>query len=81
MRLLHFFTALLYGTYLAYAGLLFLLVPWSHLWSALVVRLPPFPAGVLGAPGVRGAISAFGLLHFLVAALEIKNALTDKKAD
>ena len=78
VRLIHFLVALVYGTYLTYAGLLFLLVPWSPLWGMLIVRLPPVPGGTLGSPGFRGAVSAFGLLHFLVAALEIRNLFSGK---
>ncbi len=68
--LTRFTLLILYGTYLAYAGLFFLVAPWTELWTLLVIRLPALPAVVLGNPAVRGMISAFGLLHFGLAALE-----------
>ncbi len=69
---------LLYATYLAYAGLFFLLVPWSEIWIILVMRLP-FPiAVVLGHPSTKGMLSAFGLLHFVLALYEAVKGLRPK---
>ncbi len=76
--LTRFLLVLLYATYLAYAGLFFLLVPWTEIWTVLVMRLP-FPiAVVLGHPSVKGMLSAFGLLHFILAIFEGATGLRPK---
>lgn len=73
-----FLLVLLYATYLAYAGLFFLLAPWTEIWTMLVIRLPVQPAAFLGDPSVKGMISAFGLLHFVVALIEATTGLRSK---
>jgi hypothetical protein len=73
-----FFLLLLYATYLAYAGLFFLLAPWSEIWTILVIRLPLPLAAALGQPWVRGVISAFGVLHFVLAIIEATTGLRPK---
>ncbi len=70
-----FLLVLVYATYLAYAGLFFLLAPWSEIWTMLVIRLPVQPAAFLGDPSIRGMISAFGLLHFVMAFVEATSGL------
>lgn len=55
--------------YLCVAGWFFVLAPWSRFWSSHVVPgAPPWLMGQLASPAVRGALSAFGLLHFFTAA-------------
>ncbi|RLE28555.1 MAG: hypothetical protein DRJ61_16215 [Acidobacteria bacterium] len=73
-----FLLVLMYATYLAYAGLFFLLAPWTEIWTMLVMRLPVQAAGVLGDSSVKGMISAFGLLHFVVALIEATTGLRPK---
>jgi len=68
--LARFLLLLLYATYLAYAGLFFLLVPWTEIWTIFVMRLPLPIAVVLGHSSVKGMLSAFGLFHFILAAIE-----------
>lgn len=63
---------LLYASYLTYAGLIFLLLPWSTLWALALEKLPVALAIPLGRPALRGMLSAFGLLHFIVAFNEIR---------
>lgn len=53
--------------YLALAGWVCVLVPWSQHWLVLVWSLPPSWARVFAHPACRGALSGFGVLHFLVA--------------
>lgn len=78
VRFARFLLLLLYATYLAYAGLFFLLAPWTDIWTALVMRLPLPLAAVLGHPSVKGMISTFGLLHFLLAVFEATVGLRPK---
>jgi hypothetical protein len=52
-------------------GLAMLLLPWTDVWAALVYRLAPTWGATLDAPALRGAVSAFGLLHLLLVVLEM----------
>jgi len=72
VRLIRFLLILIYASYLAYAGVIFLLLPWSELWTLAMEKLPASFAIPLGHPAVRGMISAFGILHFLIALGEIR---------
>jgi len=72
VRLIRFLLILIYASYLAYAGIIFLLLPWSGIWTMAMEKLPASFAIPLGHPALRGMISAFGLLHFLVALSEIR---------
>ncbi|MEN8163853.1 MAG: hypothetical protein ABFS37_06975 [Acidobacteriota bacterium] len=78
MVLSRFLLLLLYATYLSYAGLFFLLAPWTEIWTMLVMRLPVPLASFLGHPAVKGMISAFGLLHFGLAFIEAATGLRSK---
>lgn len=67
-----FLLVLLYTCYLVQVGLLMTLLPWSEAWSLLVLRLPPFAAAWLDHPSVKGIVTAFGLLHLLLLAVELR---------
>lgn len=59
---------LIVAIYLTAAGWFFVLAPWSAYWSKHVVAGSPlWLAGVLGHASLRGALSAFGVIHFAVA--------------
>ena len=60
----------LYAGYLIHIGLAMLLLPWSTVWTDLVMRLPGSVATVAASASFRGALSGFGLLHLLLAAAE-----------
>jgi hypothetical protein len=60
----------LYAGYLIHIGLAMLLLPWSTVWTDLILRLPGPVASVAASASFRGALSAFGLLHLLLAAAE-----------
>jgi hypothetical protein len=67
-RLLH----ILFIIYCAEAGFFLLVVPWSDSWERLAGPLGPAGfAALLGAPIVRGAISGFGLVHFVWGAHDL----------
>jgi hypothetical protein len=54
--------------YLCAAGWFFILAPWSRFWASDVVPRGPFwLIPWLDSPAVRGALSAFGALHFVAA--------------
>jgi hypothetical protein len=59
------------GILFVLAGIAMLLLPWSPLWGHLVAQLPPEAAGIVDLPAVRGAISGFGAVHFLLLATEL----------
>ena len=55
-------------TYLCAAGWFFVLAPWNRIWAeAVVPRAPLWIMGLLDAPAFRGALSGFGVVHFVVA--------------
>ncbi len=60
----------LYAAYLIHVGLAMLLLPWSSLWTDIVLRLPGSLALVAASASFRGALSAFGVLHLVLAATE-----------
>ncbi len=64
----------LYVGYLVQVGLMMVVLPWSDAWSSLILRLPPAVAIVLDAPPLRGAITAFGLIHLGFLLLEFRLA-------
>jgi hypothetical protein len=65
--------------YLTAAGWFFVLAPWSGYWARQVVASSPlWLATVLGNPSLRGALSAFGILHFAMAYAWL-NAVTPKQ--
>jgi hypothetical protein len=54
--------------YLTAAGWFFVLAPWSGFWTSRVVpNAPLWLALVLESPGLRGALSGLGVLHFAAA--------------
>lgn len=71
MRGLRLLGVAFYAGYLVHVGLLMLLLPWSSLWTDLLLRMPYSAATLLGLPAVRGAISAFGALHLAMVAAEL----------
>jgi hypothetical protein len=67
-RLLHF----LFVLYCAEAGLFLLVVPWSASWERLAAPLGSLGfASLVGEPMVRGAVSGFGLVHFVWGAHDL----------
>ncbi len=55
--------------YLCVAGWFFVLAPWSRFWATYVVSgAPAWLLPLVDSPTLRGALSAFGVLHFSVAA-------------
>lgn len=71
MRAVQLLIVVLYASYMVYAGLGMLVLPWSELWALVVVRTPPGIGAVLDLPWVRGLISAYGLLHLLVVIADV----------
>lgn len=54
--------------YLCAAGWFFVLAPWSRFWGVVIVpRVPLTLVPLLDSPALRGALSGFGVLHFLAA--------------
>jgi hypothetical protein len=60
-----------YVGYLVQAGLLMVMLPWSEAWSVMLVRLPTSLAAWLDSPAIRGVVTAFGVLHLMLLALEL----------
>jgi len=74
VRTLRLAGVVVYVTYLVQVGLLMTVLPWSDVWSLLVVRLPPRLASLFDHPSLRGTITAFGVLHLLLLAAEVRNS-------
>jgi len=68
----------LYIGYLVQVGLLMIWLPWSGIWGLLVVKMPVRAAWLLDAPMIRGAITAFGVLHLLMVFAELVHAGTQQ---
>ena len=67
--------AFLVTVYLCAAGWFFILAPWSAFWDNVVVSAAPlWLLRALQSPGLRGALSGFGVLHFPVAAAWLGSA-------
>lgn len=71
MRIVQLLTVVLYASYMVYAGLGMLVLPWSEFWALVVIRIPPGFGAILDLPWVRGVISAFGLLHLLIVIADV----------
>ena len=61
---------IVYLLYCVEAGVFLLLVPWSILWSNSYFAQMPALRTVLLSGYLRGGISAFGLLHLVVAVID-----------
>ena len=71
VSLFRFLAIVVYIGYLVNVGLLFIIVPWSQTWGLLLTMCPMKLAEVLGLPSVRGALSAFGVLHLALVLWEL----------
>jgi hypothetical protein len=71
VNLLRFFLIVLYIGYLVNVGLIFIVVPWSQVWGLVLTMLPTELGAFFGLPAVRGALSAFGVLHLLLVLREL----------
>jgi len=71
VSVIRFVAIVVYIGYLVNVGLLFIVVPWSQVWGLLLTRCPMQLAEVLGLPSVRGALSAFGVLHLTLVLWEL----------
>jgi hypothetical protein len=76
-RLLH----ILFILYCAEAGLFLLVVPWSASWERLTSPLALIGVGgMIGEPMVRGAVSGFGLVHFVWGAHDLLGWIERRKS-
>ena len=71
VRVARIFIMVLYASYLTNVGLLLTVVPWSEVWVSFLLLMPAKVAGFVDSPPVRGAISAFGVLHLLLLVAEL----------
>lgn len=67
-----------YISYLVQVGMLMVWLPWSRLWPLLLTKMPVSVALVLDAPAVRGGLTAFGILHLVMVAVELYRAGTGR---
>lgn len=75
-RAAHIAVVLLITFYLCAAGWFCVLAPWTRYWAARVVPgAPIWLSAWLDLPALRGALSGFGVLHFVVAASWLNRGL------
>ena len=59
--------ALFFALYCIEAGLFFIVVPWTHLWTMNpLLQSNPALAVLAANPFVRGFVSGFGAIHIIV---------------
>jgi hypothetical protein len=59
--------ALFFALYCIEAGLFFLVVPWTHLWTMNPLLQNDFALAALAAnPFLRGFVSGFGVIHIII---------------
>jgi hypothetical protein len=71
VSLLRFVAIVVYVGYLVNIGLLMIVLPWSQVWGFLLTMCPTDVAAILDQPWIRGALSAFGVLHLLLVIWEL----------
>jgi hypothetical protein len=71
VRALRIVLWIVYASYLANVGMLLIVLPWSDVWSRIVLLLPYRLALALDAPAVRGVVTAFGVLHLVLLLSEL----------
>jgi len=71
VRALRIAVWIVYASYLANVGMLLIVLPWSDVWSQVVLLLPYRLALTVDAPAVRGVITAFGALHLILLLSEV----------
>jgi len=55
--------------YLCFAGWFFVLAPWTEFWGTVMIpNTPWWMMALADNPTLRGALAAFGVLHFPAAA-------------
>ena len=59
--------ALFFALYCIEAGLFFIVVPWTHLWTMNpLLQAQPSLALLAANPFLRGFVSGFGVIHILI---------------
>ena len=59
--------ALFFALYCIEAGLFFIVVPWTHLWTMNpLLQSAPALAALAANPFLRGFVSGFGVIHILI---------------
>ena len=73
--------ALFFALYCIEAGLFFVVVPWTHLWT-MNPLLQSEPSLMLLAtnPFLRGFVSGFGVVHILIGVKDILRLTAQRRA-
>jgi len=71
VKAVQYLLTIVYIAYLVNAGLLLVLTPWHPVWPLMLLHMPPQAAALLDQPWLRGLLSAFGILHLLLALAEL----------
>lgn len=71
---------LFFALYCLEAGLFFIVVPWTRVWSMNpILQASPQLLLLAGNPFVRGFVSGFGVIHLLIGIKDILKFAQDRR--
>ncbi len=72
--------ALFFALYCLEAGLFFIVVPWTRVWSMNpILHADPALMLLAGNPFVRGFVSGFGVAHLLIGVKDVMRFLSARQ--
>ena len=73
--------ALFFALYCIEAGLFFLVVPWTHLWTMNpLLQSEPSLAMLAANPFIRGFVSGFGVIHIIIGVKDLLRISQTRRA-
>ena len=73
---------LFFALYCLEAGLFFIIVPWTRLWTVNPLLHTNFTVTMLsGNPFVRGFVSGFGVIHLIIGVKDIMQISHARRAE
>ncbi|MEA2326847.1 MAG: hypothetical protein QOE68_1806 [Thermoanaerobaculia bacterium] len=71
---------LFFALYCLEAGLFFIVVPWTRVWSMNpILQASPDLLLLAGNPFVRGFVSGFGVVHLLIGIKDVLRFAQDRR--
>ncbi|MDP9360647.1 MAG: hypothetical protein M3P29_04255 [Acidobacteriota bacterium] len=71
---------LFFALYCLEAGLFFIIVPWTRVWSMnWVLHATPALMLLSGNPFVRGFVSGFGVAHLLIGVKDVMCIVSERR--
>ncbi len=73
---------LFYALYCLEAGLFFIVVPWTRLWTLNTLLHDNLAVGVMADnPFVRGLVSGFGVIHLIIGVKDLLRLARERRKD